>query len=255
MCTVTVWKCTFLSSSFTSSQSAVSTLTAALVWSDRLSLRNHKSSVVSETMAVSMSCWRRNERDHLELRVSAAGVPALQPRPVNTSPFFLTNSLLSPGQLLQSPLGEKGTDHYSQINHPFFGSSTVLVPLASWPYSSWPPRYHHLRCVTTFNPEEGQLLQYNQCSGVQKDLRWITECLVYLTTLKVTNHLMWKAGTGTQKGEAESPEGMWEGKRRNTNLLFTWNTKEERKRIQFTSLKCLHTWLVWISVDPLLLDL
>lgn len=129
--TVAVWKGTFVSPSFTSSQSAVSTLTAALVWSDGLSLRNHKSSVVSETMAVSMSWWRRNERDHLELRVSAAGVPALQPQPVNTSPFFLTNSLLSPAQLLQSPLGEKGTDHYSQKKKPplFLAAALCSFPL------------------------------------------------------------------------------------------------------------------------------
>lgn len=76
---VSVWKGTFLSPSFTSSQSAVSILTAVLVWSKGLSLRNHKSSVVSETMAVSMSYWRRNRRDHLELRVPTAEGPALQP--------------------------------------------------------------------------------------------------------------------------------------------------------------------------------
>lgn len=78
---VPAWKGTFLSPSFTSSQSAVSILTAVLVWSKGLSLRNHKSSVVSETMAVSTSCWRRNRRDHLELRASTAGGPALQPQP------------------------------------------------------------------------------------------------------------------------------------------------------------------------------
>lgn len=173
-----------------------------------------------------MSCWRRNKRDHLELRVSAAGVPAPQPQPVNTSPFFLTNSLLSPGQLLQSPLGEKGTDHYSQINHPFFGSSTVLVPLASWPYSSWPPRYHHLHCVTTFHPEEGQLLQYNQCSGVQKDLQWITDCLVYLTTLKVTNHLM---GQEHRKERLKVLKGCGKG-REGTRIYYLLGTRKRRGR-------------------------
>ena len=37
----------------------------------------------------------------------------------NASPLFLTNSLLSPGQLLQSPLGEKGAAHYSHTDTPF----------------------------------------------------------------------------------------------------------------------------------------
>jgi len=123
-------------------------------------------------------------------------------------------------------------------------SSTVLAPLASWPFSSWPPHYSHLHHVTTFNPGEGQLLKYNQCSGVQKDLQWLNaafrEHLVYLKTLKVTNHLMRKAGTGTHKGEAENPRV---GRGKKEHFIYL-EPKEERKRIQCTYLKCLHTWLV-----------
>ena len=88
----------------------------------------------------------------------------------NASPLCLTNSLLSPGQLLQSPLGEKGAADRSHKDTPF-SSSATLTPLASRPYSSWPPRYSHPHRIATFNPEEGQLLKYNECSGVQKDLQ------------------------------------------------------------------------------------
>lgn len=46
----------------------------------------------------------------------------------NAFPLFLTNSLLSPGQLLQSPLGEKGVAHYSH-RHPFLQAALCSLPL------------------------------------------------------------------------------------------------------------------------------
>lgn len=112
---VPAWKGTFLSPSFTSSQSAVSILTAVLVWSKGLSLRNHKSSVVSETMAVSTSCWRRNRRDHLGAQgINSRRTSTAATATGNASPFFLPG----PGLLLQSCLGEKGAGHYSHKDTP-----------------------------------------------------------------------------------------------------------------------------------------
>lgn len=46
----------------------------------------------------------------------------------NASPLFLINSRLSPGQLLQSPLGEKGAAHSSH-RHPFSRAALCSLPL------------------------------------------------------------------------------------------------------------------------------
>lgn len=64
----------------------------------------------------------------------------------HTSPLLLTNSLLSLGQLLQSPVGRTG------------------FPLLA--VSCWPPHYSHMH--TTFNPEDGRLLTYNQYSECRR---------------------------------------------------------------------------------------
>lgn len=157
----------------------------------------------------------------------------------NTSPFFLPG----PGLLLQSCLGEKGALHYSHKDTPLtkqhdaHSPCKLAIQLYEVPPSALSNNFQHGEGAPTAIPSK----------------LWSAEGpSLFKNTIKVTNHLMWKAGTGTQKGEAENPEA---GREEKGQWYITWKTEEERKRIQCTSLKCLHTWLVWISVDPLLLDL
>lgn len=120
----------------------------------------------------------------------------------NTSPFFLPG----PGLLLQSCLGEKGAVHYSHKDTPGGKQHDARSPckLAIQQLSTMVPpsalsnNFQHREGAPTAIPS-----QLWSAEGPPADNRVPS---LFKNTIKVTNHLMWKAGTGTQKGEAENPE-------------------------------------------------